>query len=1179
MVAVLGFAGGMFSFGGTVAALGAGAVGGAWAGAGFAATVLGGLTVKLLTTVAISSLSQALASEPAQGGGISIPSTLRGEEHPETIILGRYATAGQAICPPMSWGGSNKQLVYVIELCSAPGATLERIRIGDEWAELVPVTGPVTMGNNPPVIWNDSRGYEVRTEAYGSGRIWIRYYDGTQTAADPYLLEKFGADPDRPWTASMVGRGICYAVVTFRYHPEKMPSVPPYLFEMQGIPLYDIRKDGSAGGVGPQRLDDPSTWTSTDNPIVMVWNAMHGVALPGGEIWGGGFTDLRWLPQTVWITAMNRCDSAIAVAAGGTEPRYRAGLEISLSDAPASGIEELLKAAAATIADQGWGWTIQAGGPGLPVYAFTDQDVIVSTTQDLDPFPRLDETWNAVSAKYPDPELFWETREAPRRTNPDWEAADVFGRRTASLSLPAVPYKRQIQRLMRPWLEAERRFRRHSNSLPPDSAHVDLCDVVDWSSVRNGYVGKDFEVVEISEDLRTCISKLALREVDPADYSWVPGFELPSAPVSPVRTPPAAITVPGWAVSAVTLKDASGADRRPAIRMSWDGDVGATGLRWQIRLQDGTEVQFEGTETDLERGRRTVAAGILPGTAYQVRAILLSRRPTAWTGWASVTTPAVSLGAGDIDIDAVKAEINDQIAEFEDFVDEATGLIDDLYDIADANLTIARDYTDTRILTESLIRETATEALALQISELSAVPTGTSYLLNGTFAEGLANWTGGGGFVSIAQRNTSSTNPLLAGAPTENVLSFATATANNVIYQGFDLGSWADGESVKWRINLASRGTDREVICTVRFYNAAAVQLTSLSRSIVLPVDKWKIHTGSAPIPAAAVSARFELTRVGTAKTQNIFATEVSAEKIDMAVMARVTTLEVAQATTDAALSGYLVETEARLDDLESGAGAASNTVSTLQSRVANTESGLTANSDSINQASARVDRIRASGLIRISSVASPAGAQSRVAISAEAGANDTSHSAALYLEARSDGTSSAGLVADRFYIAQGAGPAAARSAPFIVQGGKIYIDAALIGEAWIDTLHIAGGAITVPGVAQQTAQRTVSNIWTTIVQVGFTRAAGMPTHLFFSGRFDGFGASRSAAFRLMNLTTGTQIEEFHNISPGAMVSMSYELIDTDTSGGWASYAIQMMGLNGDMRLYNRRLKYWQFKR
>ncbi|MCI5097533.1 MAG: hypothetical protein MRY77_14555, partial [Rhodobacteraceae bacterium] len=632
MPQVAGFVVGAFGFGAGSFAIGSAAFGGWAAGAAFASTALGGLAVNLLTTVSLSALQIALNKPRPSGGGITVSATLRGEQNPETIILGRTATAGQAICPPMSHGPANYYLTHVVELCSAPGATLDRLILGDEYVEIGETEHP---DYGRPVLGD----YEHF--------VWIKYYDGSQTAADPMLLDKYGDDPDRPWTSDMVGEGLCYAILTFKHHSSILPQVPTYRFEMTGIPVYDIRKDSSAGGLGSQRWHDPATWEQSLNPIVNLWNIWRGIRLPGGEIWGGDVSATA-LPSGNWISQMNKCDQLVALSEGDPEPRYRFGIEAALTEEPNAIAEELLKSASADIADMGGYWRVLVAEPDLPVYTFNDDDILVSSEQEYDPFPTIGETYNGVTASYPDPESLYEAKDAPGRYNADWEARDAFGRRTADLNLPAVPFGNQVQRLMQGWIDDERRFRRHVFSLPPDSAAVELLDTVGYTSARNGYDDKDFTVREITENLLTGIRKVSLREQDPADYLWSTDLELPDPP-APIGTSRVAVLVPGFDVQAVSIIGDDGAPRRPALRILWDPEVMADGVRWQIRLKDQPSEIVTGASLDIEAGNATVSDTILAATTYQVQCRLVSRQLSDWTAWIDVTTPDIRLRARDLD--------------------------------------------------------------------------------------------------------------------------------------------------------------------------------------------------------------------------------------------------------------------------------------------------------------------------------------------------------------------------------------------------------------------------------------------------------------------------------------------------------------------------------------------------
>lgn len=600
-----------------------------------ASSWLAGFAVRVVLSLGFSALARALTPTP-KPPGITTETTQTGGTDPQAFILGRYATGGQLVTPPMTHGSAGKTpnayLTYVIAVSDAPGATLSRLLIDGEVAT---IGSPAHPDYGLPLTF---KGY--------TGWGWVKWYDGTQTVADPMLLAKYGTHPERPWTADMVGTGTAYAIVTFRFNRTLYKSFPAVRFEVDGIPLYDPRQDPSMGGTGSQSWGNPATWTQTDNPAVMAYNILRGIALPGGDTWGGGWTATD-LPLPEWFAAMNACAAPVALSGGGTEPAYRAGYEVAVDDEPADVLEELLKTCAGRMADVGGTIKIAVGAPGLPVMAITDEDIVVTDEQSHALFPSLAQTHNGVHATFPDPASLWESRDAPPRYDAAAEAED--GRRlVATVALPACPYAGQVQRLMQAWVNEERRFRRHQFVLPPDATKLEPHDVISWTSVRNGYSAKLFEVVQIAHDPVSLLQLVSLREVDPADYDWSTTLELPWVAPAPGSGLPAAQTVPGFAVVGTALDDAAAVARRPALHLTWDGDGqdDVSALEYEIRRLGGTQVA-RGTTTDVAAGSQIVAAGILPDTTYEVRARFVVGRPVLWTAWLTATTPPAYITLDD----------------------------------------------------------------------------------------------------------------------------------------------------------------------------------------------------------------------------------------------------------------------------------------------------------------------------------------------------------------------------------------------------------------------------------------------------------------------------------------------------------------------------------------------------
>lgn len=636
---------GMVGFG--APAIGA-ATFGAWtAGASFAVSAVG----RLLISTAFSALSRAIAGAPDTPiVGVRTNSTMTGGANSDAFILGWYATEGQLVAPPMSHGWNDKTpnawLTYVIEL-GAPGQTLDSVIIDGE---------PVPLDTTPEP---GGAGYAVLGRI--AGHAWVKYYDGTQTAADPFLIERYGSY-ERPWTAQHIGTGIAYAVVTFTFNREIFGGFPKVRFVVNGIPLYDPRKDSTAGGSGAQRWANRSTWAVSRNPMVMIYNILRGIELPGGHIWGGE-CEAEDLPFEPWASAMDKCDEL-----HDGEPRYRAGFEVFAEDEPYSVIQELLTACGGQLAEMGGEWVPAVGAPDLPVMFITDDDLIVTEADDFAPFPSPEATYNGAAATFPRPSSVWEASEIEPIYFPTLEAEDGGRRLMAALQVNACPHPKQVRRVAREAVRDSRRWRRHSLALPPEAGVLQPLDTISWTSARNGYSAKLFEVAEIVRDPLGAMVALVLRERDPSDYDFA-AETLPTPPsVVPVR--PASQAVPGWSVLGVAITDASETARRPALQFGWTGDTAedATGLRWEVRRAGTSTVILRGSTHDVEAGGLTIADGLLPATGYEARArFVIARRRSSWSSWLSAATPDVRLGPSDVAVDAITEDVTSALADLDEW--------------------------------------------------------------------------------------------------------------------------------------------------------------------------------------------------------------------------------------------------------------------------------------------------------------------------------------------------------------------------------------------------------------------------------------------------------------------------------------------------------------------------------
>ncbi len=702
---------------------------GAFLASGTIAATIVGTVLKIGLAVGASLLQQMLTpTEREENPGIKKQAGAGGIS-PQTFIVGRYATPGHFVCPPMTNGTiaqtPNAFLCYVIDLGDMPIKGVRRYILNGEYVE---------VGDTP----NGGGLYPI-LGAY-EGRAWVIEHDGTQTTADAFLLDKFSTSQDRPWQSDMIGYGVPYVVAVFLYDAEVFNAFPELKFEVEGIALYDPRLDTTVGGSGSQRWESPSTWEFTDNVEVIKYNIMRGITLPDGSVWGGK-SNAEDVPLSSWFAAMNECDVDIDLDAGGTQKQFKCGLEISVAEEPAGVLEELNKASSAQMAEIGGVWKTRCGPVGMPVYFMTDDDIVITQSQQFSPFPSFSSTFNAIHASAPDPEALWEPQDLPPRYNEDYEAEDDDQQLPANLSLAAVWEPLQAQRLMKAYIEDERRFRRHVLTLPPDAAILEPLDAIEWTSSRNSYTDKVFELTGVDDNLLTVNQQISIRERDSSDYDWSTSDELPLANPVPGIVRTGAITPDDndFAVIGVTIKDSATNDRRAGIQADWPtGYADVRGVAYQARVVgSGQAVAQAGQFENYADGTNIISgAAILPAENFEVRLKLERGGPggSDWTSWLPVTTPDVKLGYDDF-IAQIETDISDALAAADDAASDASDAAD-----AAAIVQAQLDGIETSVFAEYADWDTFasfTAAVIDDVDEFSAAFLGLSAVTSGGYIAGL----------------------------------------------------------------------------------------------------------------------------------------------------------------------------------------------------------------------------------------------------------------------------------------------------------------------------------------------------------------------------------------------------------------------------------------------------------
>ena len=600
---------------------------------GGAATIAANLAIYAATTAASYFLQQALAPEqkdPGIRGDVAF-----GEDVPQSFVVGYYATAGSLVYANAYGGTGRTPNAYLVQVFCLSDLPVEGIA-SHLWVNSKRCnidTGTSTSRGNPIPAFD--RG--------GNSHMWIKFLDGTQTTADSYLMDKFGAHATHPWSSDMVGRGRALAIVTTRYDREQFSAFPQFLFPVYGVKLYDPRLDSTNGGSGAHRYGTASTYAYSDNAKVIAYNVARGVYYGAEWVYGGQDWPAWRLDNASWFAAMNECDEAVSLAAGGTEAQFAIGAEIRVNEKPADVLDRIDACSLGRSAEMGGIYKTYCGAPGASVISLTDDDIVATEPKSAGLFPGHEAWVNTVRANYIRPGNMWQPKAIAARTDAALVAADGGQSLEKAVQFDYLTSASRVQRIAEAMLRDGRRFVSHIVAAPPWARKVEQFDVVSWTSARFGYTAKKFMVGEVNRS-RNGVVIWTLREVDPADHGWATGDETAELDgvFDDIEADTDIITITATAVS---LRNNAGQNKRPAIKVNWTIDedvVDVVGVAFQVRDASTLEVVRRQRSDDWQDGEHIISGtGILKNQNYEVRARWLTKSDRAidWSLWTAVTAP------------------------------------------------------------------------------------------------------------------------------------------------------------------------------------------------------------------------------------------------------------------------------------------------------------------------------------------------------------------------------------------------------------------------------------------------------------------------------------------------------------------------------------------------------------
>ena len=633
----------------SIAIIGAIAAPGFVASTALVAVVTFGL--ELTASLALSYLASVLTKKGAGQSNFSIQGSLQwGAVVPRRFPLGVCMDPGSEFYPARTWGQDGKTpnayFTRFIALSDVP-TTLSGFIADDKVC---------TYGSGTP---DANLGFAI--PEYNSGgrdHMWVKFYDGSQTAADPWAVAQFAGDPTYPYDGAMVGQGIAYALVTALIDQTLFTAVPAYKFVLGGIGLYDPTQDASVGGSGSQSWADPASWTASKNPAVAKYNVLRGIFWNGVWVYGLQNSTADCCPLDNWFAAINADASLVQYQAGVNVAQFQCGGMVDVSTTPTDLLVELSKCDNGRLTEVGGLFVTRSGPSAAPVMSFDDTQLLISEAKTFNPFPDQSQIYNAVTATWPDPSSNWTMVDAPALYDPALEAADGGARQILDIQFNFVPYGDQIQGCMKFNRDEKRKFRTHTVIAPPRAVVLDAFDTIAWTSAENGYVAKVFEVIPTDQD--NIDQALFLTETDPGDYDWTPGSDYrpyTSVPIVGQTVPSQAMV--GWRVQAQEAPGDNGL-AQPGILILWatDGIDDVDGIIYEVQLA-ATGAAITSGETihsvaEFLDGEAIITGGLSAATTYNVRGRYrpISVRDTDWSAWLPVTTDDVMVGHADISAEA-----------------------------------------------------------------------------------------------------------------------------------------------------------------------------------------------------------------------------------------------------------------------------------------------------------------------------------------------------------------------------------------------------------------------------------------------------------------------------------------------------------------------------------------------
>ena len=294
------------------------------------------------------------------------------------------------------------------------GATMYHEALGGNGGKLIVVQALLSHPSSAFVTYYL---HEDEVAFYSGAKV--QRVDGEKGYTDKvFLYTRLGATPETwvseigsgaitgsQWTSDHRGDGITYLAMRCDDADEdsqakKFPHGKPIVSAVVDAALVYDPRDAA------QDPDDESTWAWSDNPVLAI---LHFLCFSEfGYQRDYATTILPYVES--WKAQADICDEPVALAAGGSEKRYRLGGHATTEHAPRAVLAHMLAACDGWLVDRGDGGSdIRVGKFGEPEIVLTDDDIVGFDLPygiaDEEAVNRLDVTFLDPATKYTEAEV------------------------------------------------------------------------------------------------------------------------------------------------------------------------------------------------------------------------------------------------------------------------------------------------------------------------------------------------------------------------------------------------------------------------------------------------------------------------------------------------------------------------------------------------------------------------------------------------------------------------------------------------------------------------------------------------------------------------------------------------------------------------------------------------------